>query len=670
MLRHALAISVWTLLPNSVLAAQQTDSLPVSPQDTSATVTRLEPVFVTGTAVPMSAQRLGLALSVVSASQLTARRPLFAADALRNAPGTFIDEAVGPGGPTIVRLRGGEEVFTQILMDGVQINQNGGFFDLQGFPLTNVEKIEIVRGPQSVLYGSTAVSGAVQFITRRGAVGRPRIEAGVEAGLAETNGGSARSTVTARGGSPNLLYSAGVGVTYNRGIHALAHDTWTRDASARIDARLHDKWDLMAATRYIGVESNLPVRDPGATRVPLDPNARDARDRIVSSVELTYRATNRWTHLLRAGVYREDFEFVDEFDDVASTGQYEFSIFDANFALDSRLWRTTADYLGSVQISPNSQTDLQIAYGARVEKEDLLDVTSGDFGGGTLDLDRTSTSAFTEVRADLSQRVQLMAGLRLEKSEDLGTELTPRASVLVAIVPSRFSLRGSVGRAYKAPNLQQQYLDNPFIVSNPNLEPETSWSWDVGARMQLGDGQVDLEMAFFRQHFSDLIQLSPVAGDTRLSYTNLSSSRVQGIEGRARYLASTRLLVGIDGAWLDPKITDNAGQAPSAFPTDSVLPFRPGFTGSAFAEWRPTARLSATFVARIVGPQVVLSERFSGERADTDTYALVSAIGRLRAAPWLELSLRTENLLDSTYATAFDQPGISRTWFLGMRVTP
>ncbi|MDH3455575.1 MAG: TonB-dependent receptor [Gemmatimonadota bacterium] len=632
---------------------------------------RLDPIFVTGTAVPLSAQGLGLAGSMVTAAELTARRPLFAADALRNIAGTFIDQAVGPGGPTIIRLRGGEEVFTQILMDGVQTNQNGGFFDFQGFPLTNIERIEIVRGPQSALYGSTAVSGVVQFITRRGTVGRPRIEASAGGGISEVNGGSARSTVTARGGTPDLLYSAGVGVTYNRGIHALAHDTWTRDASARIDARLHDNWELTATARYVGVESNLPVRDPGATRVPLDPNARDERHRIISSTDLTYRPTEQWVHRLRVGVYREGFEFVDLFDDVASTGQYGFSIFDANFGLDSRLWRTTADYLGSVRVSPVSRTaDLQIAYGARLEREDLRDVTSGDFGDGTLELDRLSTSAFTEVRAELSSRVQLMAGVRLEKTEDLIAQLTPRASVRFTIIPSRLSLRASAGRAYKAPNLQQQYLDNPFIVSNPDLEPETSWSWDLGAQLQLVKGQLDVEMAFFRQDFSQLIQLGPVAGDTRLSYTNLSSSRIYGLEGRVRYLAVDRLLLGIDGAWLDSKITDNAGQAPSAFPVDSALPFRPAFTGTAYTEWELTKRFSTTLIARFIGRQVVLSERFSGERVDTDVYALLSAIGRLRVSPWLELTLRVENLLDSTYETAFDQPGLSRTWFFEMRVTP
>src|SRR5688500_20401294 len=91
---------------------------------------------------------------------------MYLSDALRSHSGGHIEESAGPGGPTILRLRGGEEVFTQTLLDGVQLNQNGGFFDFQGLMLTNVARIEVLRGPQSALYGSTAMSGVVQKIGR------------------------------------------------------------------------------------------------------------------------------------------------------------------------------------------------------------------------------------------------------------------------------------------------------------------------------------------------------------------------------------------------------------------------------------------------------------------------------------------------------------------------
>ena len=637
-------------------------------QDSTLAVARLAPLVVTGTAVPLSQRDLGLAATVISTAHLQAMRPMYAADVLRGTPGSHIDEAVGPGGPTIVRLRGGEEVFTQILADGVQINQNGGFFDLQGFPLTNIERVEVVRGPQSVLYGSSAVSGAVQYITRRGTVGAPRIEAMAEGGTAQALGGTFRSSVALGGGIPSLLYSGGIGLSYNRGIHAVPHDTWTRDFSARLDAVPSSKWDLAAVVRYIDVESNLPVRDPGATRVPLDSNALDARDRFVSSLEAAFHPQPDWENRLRLAVYREDFLFLDEFDDVASSGDYDFFIFDADFTLDSRLWRTTADYLGTHHVRPQPGSEFSISYGARVEREDLSDRTTGDFGDSEQQLDRVSTAAFTELQAELAQRLGLLAGLRIEKYEGLDAEVTPRASLLFRLVPGSVGLRGAAGRAYKAPNLQQQYLDNPFIVSNPGLAPETSISWEVGLELDLAGGMLGIDVGYFRQSFDGLIQLAPVENDTRLTYQNLSSSRVQGIESRLRFAPSARVAVGISANVLDSKVLDNAGQAADAFPVDSALPFRPEFTGAAYLQWQPISKLSTTVNIRRVGSQIVLSERFSGQRVEMEPYTLVGIVLDYSVRPWVGIYTRIDNLLNTAYETAFDQPGASRTWAVGMQV--
>ena len=191
--------------------AQRRDTTSVAPDSADAPLRTdvLEAITVTGVLSPTPLNRLGFALSVITSEALRAEPRAYAADALRTLPGAFIDEAAGPGGPTIIRLRGGEEVFTQILMDGVQLNENGGFFDFQGYTLTNVDRIEVARGPQSAMYGSSAVSGVVHFITRAGMVGRPRFELTSEGGGASEHGGTFRTTLTAAGGTPNLRYSGG-----------------------------------------------------------------------------------------------------------------------------------------------------------------------------------------------------------------------------------------------------------------------------------------------------------------------------------------------------------------------------------------------------------------------------------------------------------------------------
>ena len=200
-------------------ATQQRDTTTVPADSTELPIGGvLEAITVTGVLNPTPQNRLGFALSVISPRQMRVEPRMYAADILRSVPGAFIDEANGPGGPTIIRLRGGEEVFTQILMDGVQLNENGGFFDFQGYTLTNVDRIEIARGPQSAMYGSSAVSGVVHFITRSGMVGRPRFELTTEGGGASKNGGSFRTVLTASGGTPSVRYSGGGGVTYSHSV--------------------------------------------------------------------------------------------------------------------------------------------------------------------------------------------------------------------------------------------------------------------------------------------------------------------------------------------------------------------------------------------------------------------------------------------------------------------
>ena len=136
------------------VAAQQRDTTTAVGDSTDVPLPTdvLAAITVTGVLNPAPRNRLGFALSVITPQNLLAEPRLYAADALRLLPGAFIDEANGPGGPTIIRLRGGEEVFTQILMDGVQLNENGGFFDFLGYTLTNVDRIEVARGPQSAIY--------------------------------------------------------------------------------------------------------------------------------------------------------------------------------------------------------------------------------------------------------------------------------------------------------------------------------------------------------------------------------------------------------------------------------------------------------------------------------------------------------------------------------------
>lgn len=651
-----LAAALALALAPAALRAQAADTA-------RADTVPLSPLVATASRLPVRAADAGVAVTVVGPDRLRAEPPLLAIDVLRALPGAHIDEAVGPGGPAIVRLRGGEEVFTQILMDGVQVNENGGFFDFQGVTLGNVERVEVARGPQSAIYGSSAVSGVVNFITRRGRPGRPTLDAAWEGGGAAERGGSHRGTASVSGGSARLRYSAGAGLTFNRGFERVPHDVQGRELSLRLDASPASRWEVTGIARLMNTRQKLPVRDPGATRVPLDPNARDERDRLVTSLETRYAPSARWTHRVRGSAYRQRFLYDDRRDGVASPP--EFFVFDATFTFESLLWRTTAEYVGTFEARPGEASPFSLVYGASWEREDLENETAGDFGDGTQGWDRDAGALFAEARGRVGP-ARLMVGARAERYQDLPTEVTPRAAAVVDVAPG-ISLRAAAGRAYKVPNLQQQFLSNPFIEGNPDLEPERSTSWEIGADARAGRWSGGV--AYFHQVFRDLIRSVPFDDSGKTINRNLGESLARGVEWSARFAVGPRWSLGTDGAWVDTEIRDNVGLSPEQFPEGGELPGRPRVVGSAFAESQLTPRVRATVRGTYVGSQVALSERFSGRRVELDPYFVASVNGSYALTRESELYLRVDNALGADYEVAFDRPGPPLTAALGVRIT-
>jgi vitamin B12 transporter len=653
--------------PTATVSAQESpfpDSL--SESDADSAIFPLDPIMVTVSRLPLRPSRSGFAVTVVPEAALRAERAPYAMEVLRELPGAFLDEATGPGGPAIVRLRGGEEVFSQILMDGVQLNENGGFFDFQGVTLTNVGQIEVARGPQSALYGSSAVSGVVQFITPPGEVGPARLGGTVEGGGGIDAGRSFRGNAVVRGGTPAVLYSGGMGLAYNKGIYAVSHDTWTRDASIRMDTRPSDRLELTGIARFIGIESNHPVRDPGVTRVPLDPNARLERDRYVLTGRARLDASDRWTHGLNISAFRHDFQYFDQRDGIEQPPEY--FVVDADLTSTVDLWRTTVEYLGSYATDPHpANARLAVAYGAAWEREDLHTTLAGDFGDDVADFDRESVAGFADLRARPHPRLDLMMGARAERYQGLATEITPRGSVVFHAVPGLLSLRAAAGRAYKVPNLRQQFQDDPFIQPNPDLEAETSVSWELGADLERS--RAVLSVTGFRQDFENLIRTVPGDGD-RLQDRNVGESRAWGVETSLRYRVLTSVTAGLELARTWTEILDNTGLPPEQYPEGGTLPFRPELIGSFYVHARVSPRVELLARTTYLDRQIVLSERFSGRRVAIAGYGRVDGTVNYHLTEDRSLYLRVANLLDTDYQTAFDRPGIPLTMVVGFALEP
>jgi vitamin B12 transporter len=587
---------------------------------------------------------------------------MYLSDALRSLSGGHVEESAGPGGPTILRLRGGEEVFTQILLDGVQLNQNGGFFDFQGLMLTNVARIEVLRGPQSALYGSTAMSGVVQMFTPRGEAGETHASAMVEGGTGEEHGGAYRGSADVSGGTERFRYSSGAARGFTRGTYALPHNLRSTEGSLRFDYLPSQRWAVTAIGRFMGIDSKLPVRDPGATRVPLDPTAFNTRDRLVTSLGLQFQPSEAQTHTLRAMRYGEDFVYGDSRDGVA---MYDFFVFDANIDYNFRFSRTGVEYVGRYHPAASR---VALSYGLQTEREALDESSSGDFGPSSLEVARNSGAAFGEARLTPTKRLEILAGARVEKYEDLDAELTPRASATFVLLPDRVVLRASAAGGFKAPNLQQEYAASAFIAPNPDIKPETSTSYEAGVDVRTAAGTRGLTLTAFTQNFTNLIRTVALEGTQQQINRNLGRSRAQGLELTLNTQASPRIGGSIDVIWLRTEILDNTGLSPTEFPVGESLPFRPDLAASAELRIAPVKRLGLALRATMLGSQWVLTERFSGQRVKLDPHALAGLTAAYELDHGLGVMLRVENLTNAQYDAAYDRRGAGRFAALSVRV--
>ena len=654
--RSAAFLSLVLALPGLALA-QQRDTI-------QADTTRwfaLQPLVVTISKLPLRAERANFAISVISRRRLDLERPVYAADALRSVSGAFVDESVGAGGPTILRLRGGEEVFTQILMDGVQVNQNGGFFDFQGLPLGNIDHIEVARGPQSAVWGSAAMTGVVNFVSRMGQPGAPRWSMRLERGAATQKSNNYLGNASVAGGSEKLRYSGELGTTFLRGIHAVPHDTRSREAAIRFDALPSNRIDLTLTARATRVEAQSPVRDAGATRAPLDPNARNTRDRYVAALVARHQLSSQWQQQARLANYYEDFLYADQKDNVTSP---DFFIFDETFTFSDKLRRTTGEYL--ISFAPGNRG--RVTGGAQIEQEELKEATGGGIGDSSVEFKRNSLAGYGELQLRPTDRIDVLVGGRIEKYDDIDAELTPRGSIGITIVPNRLRVRAATARGFKAPNLQQQYAENPFIDANPDLRAESSVSYEAGADLSVAGGRVEMTATAFAQNFRNLIRTVGQENSTKQINRNLGRSDARGVEWEVRAAATRLLTLVTTGTWLRTRTRDNQGLGDEQYPEGEALPFRPAHTIALSAEWRATNRLSAVVRARTVGEQIALTERFSGRRETVDGYTLFGANLNYAYSSGTTVYLRVDNLFDQKYETAFDQRGMPLTASIGLRI--
>lgn len=602
----------------------------------------LEGVVITADRAPESAEKVGSAVTVITREQIEASRAENVAELLETVPGLNVNQAGGVGGTANVYIRGADPDHTQVLIDGVRVNdpaQASGEFDFSLFALSNVERIEILRGPQSGLYGSDAIGGVVNIITRKGD--------GPLRGTAETEGGSYNTHAErfAVSGSKNgVAVSAAVSNFRTSGFSRSTLGT-EDDATAKQSANLRMDMDF---TPNAGITVAL-----GRYRVDAEIDTspkrgeNDRAEKILSTAAVTGRL-DLWEGLVRNRV-------------TLFANKTERNFFEDDVSSHSGLQPQTDLFEGG-RIGIEAQSDItvrsvdRLTVGARAERETAEQITETLTGRSlAFSGEERTSAAFALYQFNPIETLTLTAAGRAEDFGSAGIEETYRFTGAFRIPETDTKLRASMGTGAKAPTLSQRFASTSFVVGNPDLSVETSKGFDVGVDQRLLDGKLTLSATYFHNDISDLIIFFDANGsdDTPGTFENIASAKTQGVELAATILPTAWLT--LDLAYTHLEAIDAATGAP--------LQRRPEHTASARVTLRPTDK------AKLAASVLYVGERFNNaDRKNLlEDYIRVDLTGSYALYDNAEVFLRVENLTGEQYEEIKDFGVAGRSAYAGLR---
>jgi vitamin B12 transporter len=631
---------------------------------------RLQEVVVTATRLRTPLAAAPGTVSVLTQEDLRARDTRLVADALRLVPGVAVMQSAGPGSQTSVFIRGGGSDYVQVLVDGVQVNEPGGAFDWAHLRAEDVERIEIVRGPASVLYGSDAVAGVVQIFTRAG--GAPRMSAAITSGRGPRHAGDGTYTTDAfdaalsgrtmlSRGRPRLDYGFSAAHLGSNGLYPRNNDYDNtslagrlqlagRSGDAAITARRGSN-DLQYPTTGSGA---VVEREQFATGETLS-LALDAGYHPLRWLELRLLATSH------AAVGRTENP-PSELDETSFWSTHEIT----RRKLDARL---------------NGELPFGAVLTVGVEQQWQRAITAleslSSFGPYTdeTDEERKNAAGYAQLHGSPYRGVAVTLGARIDDNDAFGTFRAGRAALSWTPVAAA-RLHGSIGTAFKEPTFFQTYATG-FTRGNPDLQPEQARSVEAGGEYVLGRGAFSFGATAFHQHFYNLVQYTaaPAAQDAP-NYHNIGGARSRGFELTTRG-EHAGLDVGLAYTLTRTRVTDEGSGADVAFQQGQRLLRRPEHQATASMAYAATPTSRLLLDVRYVGARDDLDftdpMQWAGVRTALPAHTIVDLgveHAMLRRAGYaVDLNVRLRNALDSRYEEIFNFPTAGRVVQAGLRGT-
>ena len=633
---------------------------PVSAQQVQDT-TRLKELVVTANGAPTPADAVVSSVTTITGAELRDRGIQFVQDALRDIPGATVVQAGSYGGVSSLFLRGGESDYVKVLIDGVPVNQSGGGYNWANLTTDNVERIEVLRGPASVIYGSDAVTGVVQIFTRTGSPG-VQLDGGAEAGTFGTVNGHA----AVLGGTSALSYSADASRHSTDGTYPFNNDYGNTVFSGALRSAIGAASDASLSVRVSDNRYHFPTDFSGALA---DSNQSNAEKSYSLGLNAGRRLSDRYELRLTGAAARTDGEFDDRSDNAADTAGFGFASH-----RDSRADRGSVD----LRLLASPSTAVRLTAGAQVERETERQSgeTTSNFGkiettpDTPFDRGRTTVGYYAQGVVTLSSGLAINLNGRVDDNSGFGTFFTYRAGAVYRL-PSHTRIRASVGRAFKAPTFCEQFCNAPFVVGDSTLQPERSTSWEAGVEQELVSQRLSIWATYFDQQFEDLILYDGGAAPGAPTYFNGAAADARGLETGLTSKLAEGVDISASYTLLTTEATDDAGMPSPTFADGERLIRRPKHSFALSLRARPLDRLRLGGSLTYVGSRDDVDFNL-GERVELEPYAVVDLAGEmelLNSAPGefgISATLRVENLFDEAYDQVVGFAGRPRGVFGGV----
>jgi vitamin B12 transporter len=535
----------------------------------------LPPLVAISTRVDIPEENVANSVTVIDDKKIQSRQAETVLEMLRDVPGVDVVQSGSRGNGTSIFIRGADSDQVLVLVDGVEVNSTTlGSFDFAHLTTENVERIEVLRGAGGTLYGSQAIGGVVNIITKKGD-GPPELTLSNGGG----NGSTHREVAALRGTEGKLGYSLSVAHLQSDGFRRFNDDYENLATSARLDYKITEDASLKGIFHFTQTDLGLFNSNNFAPGNQGDPNAREASTQYLGKLEWEQRIFKNWDYRIAGSIFRELLEDTDRPDSCTIFG----------FPCDVR----SRDRFRTRILTGEFQTNYR----------------AGDWSTTTFGLEHTLRQASTSGGIDRSirnlayylqeqfqffdRRLILIPGIRLDDHQTFGRAWTPSFSSAYLFKEAGTKVKASYAKGFKAPSLNELFFPPAFgcpAFGNPDLGPEKSWEVNAGVEQEFLRDRVKVGATYFHREVKDLIDGRPIPGDPFGCFRafNVGRARFDGVEWNLAIKLLSFLGLNAQYTYLD---WDTA---------DGTLARRPRHRGSVSLNYRQEG-LEMNLIANVIG---------------------------------------------------------------------